>query len=109
CVYPSLGRKYPKPRKRITKKTVLLLTEVPCLRSTAALAEGLARGDHYDAVVHAERFLQEVRLSHATPWAEEPALLALLTLIYTGRTSTAAGWCERLLKDATTRKAPTWQ
>lgn len=110
CVYPSLGRRHHIPRKPMDdKNTLVRLTTDPWLRSTAALAEGLTRGDYYDAVVRAEYFLQEVHLSHATPWAEEPALLALLTLIYTGRTSAAAGWCERLLAEATTRQAPTWQ
>ncbi|MBV9730796.1 MAG: AAA family ATPase, partial [Pseudonocardiales bacterium] len=110
CVYPSLERRNHLPRKPVNdKNTLVRLTTDPWLRSTAALAEGLTRGDYYNAVVHAECFLQEVHLSHATPWAEEPALLALLTLIYTGRTSAAAGWCERLLTEATTRQAPTWQ
>ncbi|MGH3702605.1 MAG: AAA family ATPase [Pseudonocardiaceae bacterium] len=110
CVYPLLGRRHQVPRKPVDEKnTLALLTRSPWLRSTAALAEGLTRGDHYDAVIRAEHFLQEVHLSHATPWAEEPALLALLTLIYTGRNSTAADWCERLVNEATTRKAPTWQ
>jgi DNA-binding CsgD family transcriptional regulator len=109
CVYPPLGRKYHIPRKPVGDHAVVLLTTDPWLRSTAALAEGLTRGNLYDAVTRAEHFLREVHLSHATPWAEEPALLALLTLIYTGRTSAAAGWCERLLHEATARHAPTWQ
>lgn len=109
CIYPSLGRKYHIPRKPVGEHTVMLLTTDPWLRSTAALAEGLTRGNLYDAVTRAEHFLREAHLSHATPWAEEPALLALLTLIYTGRTTAAAGWCERLLNEATTRHAPTWQ
>lgn len=110
CVYPSLGRRHHIPRKLVDGKNALVrLTTDPWLRSTAALADGLTRGDHSEAVNHAEYFLQEVHLSHATPWAEEPALLALLTLIYTGRTSTAESWCERLLHEATTRQVPTWQ
>ncbi|MBV8541202.1 MAG: AAA family ATPase [Pseudonocardiales bacterium] len=110
CVYPALERRHHIPRKPVDEKNTLVrLTTDPWLRSTAALAEGLTRGDRYDAVVRAEYFLQEVHLSHATPWAEEPAVLALLTLIYTGRTSAAAGWCERLVNEAATRQAPTWQ
>jgi DNA-binding CsgD family transcriptional regulator len=109
CVYPPLGRKYDIPRKPVGEHTVVLLTTDPWLRSTAALAEGLTRGNLYDAVTRAEHFLREVHLSHATLWAEEPAVLALLTLIYTGRTSAATGWCERLLHEASTRQAPTWQ
>ena len=109
CVYPPLGRKYHLPRKPVGEHTVVLLTTDPWLRSTAALAEGLTRGNLYDAVTRAEHFLREVHLSHATLWAEEPAVLALLTLIYTGRTSAAAGWCERLLHEASTRQVPTWQ
>jgi len=110
CVYPLLGRRYHKPSKPVDEKnTLVLLTTDPWLRSTAALAEGLTRRDYYDAVIRAEHFLQEVYLSHVTPWAEEPAVLALLTLIYADRTCVAAGWCERLLNEATTRNAPTWQ
>jgi DNA-binding CsgD family transcriptional regulator len=110
CVYPSLGSRRHIPRKLVDEtNTSVRLTTDPWLRSTAALADGLTRGDHSNAVNNAEHFLQEVHLSHATPWAEEPALLALLTLIYTGRTSAAASWCERLLHEATTRQAPTWQ
>jgi DNA-binding CsgD family transcriptional regulator len=109
-VYPSLGRGHHPPRGPLTgKDTPLLLGADPWLRSTAALAENLTRGDHHDAVTRAEHFLRETHLSHTTPWSEEPALLALLTLVYTDRVHVAVRECERLVNEAATRKAPTWQ
>ncbi|MGH3914586.1 MAG: AAA family ATPase [Pseudonocardiaceae bacterium] len=109
-VYPALGRGHRPPRRpRTEKNTPLLLGVDPWLRSTAALAEILTRGDPHDAVTRAERFLRETPLSHTTPWSEEPALLALLTFIYTDRVQAAASECERLRSEAATRHAPTWQ
>lgn len=109
-VYPSLGRGHRPPLGPLTEKnTPLLLGADPWLRSTAVLAEILTRGDHHDAVARAERLLRETHLSHTTPWSEEPALLALLTFVYTDRVHAAASECERLATEAATRNAPTWQ
>nr|QGJ79646.1 Transcriptional regulator [Amycolatopsis sp. CP2808] len=77
--------------------------------TTTALTEVLTRGDRRDAVADAERSLRETRLSHAAPWSDEPALVALLALVYADEVDAAEAGCERLQAEAAERGGPTWQ
>lgn len=77
--------------------------------TTTALTEMLTLGNRRDAIAEADRFLRETRLSHATPWSDEPALLALLTFVYADEIDAAEAQCERLQAEAAERGGPTWQ
>lgn len=105
--YPRLG----KVRRDHAAETDIRLPlgTDPWLRTTTALTEVLTRGNHRDAIAKAERSLRETRLSHATPWSGEAALLALMTFVYTDEVGTAEAECERLQAEAAGRGGPTWQ
>jgi DNA-binding CsgD family transcriptional regulator len=107
--YPSLAQ-----RRRISVTTATQNTMVnpetdPWLRSTAKLADILARDLSHEAVDRAEHVLRGLRISRNTCWAEESAMLALLVLICADRCDSAKDWCDHLLVEANTRQAPTWQ
>ncbi|MFE2513514.1 AAA family ATPase [Streptomyces naganishii] len=69
---------------------------------SAALTGGL--GD--SAVADAQRLLQRHRISDTSL---QPLVFALLALVYADRTDLALAWCERLLGECATRRAPGWQ
>lgn len=71
----------------------------PWLRSSTLLADLLTRRDDSDAVARAEDVLRGRHLSRETSWTEESVLLALLLLVYAGRLTTAAEWCDRLISE----------
>lgn len=88
--------------------TVVTLRSDPWLGRAAALAEQLTR-NRPGAAERAEQVLWDLRLSRGASWADETAMLALLTLLRYGSADTAADWCERLVTDSQERSATTWQ
>lgn len=88
--------------------TVVTLRSDPWLGRAAALANQLAR-NRPGAAERAEQVLWDLRLSRGASWADETAMLALLTLLRYGSADNAADWCERLVIDAQERSATTWQ
>jgi len=72
----------------------------PWLRSAAALSGHLLRGRNRDAAARGEQALRDLRLSRRTSWADEAALLALLTLVYADRPASAVEWCSRAQTDS---------
>ncbi|MFD5269958.1 AAA family ATPase [Streptomyces sp. NPDC058335] len=79
------------------------------LESTGLLSDRIARGQCRSGVEQADRMLRELRLTPDDIWAEESALLALLTLVCADQSGKAAAHGERLAAEAETRRAPTWQ
>ncbi|MFC3456300.1 helix-turn-helix transcriptional regulator [Amycolatopsis speibonae] len=105
--YPKLGRvRHDHAVAAVVRRP---LGTGPPPRTTTALTEVLTRGNRGDAVAKADRFLRETRLSHATPWSDEPALSALLTFVCADEIDTAEAECERLQAEAADRGGPTWQ
>ncbi|WP_019074872.1 AAA family ATPase [Streptomyces hokutonensis] len=103
---PLARRRHPSalPDRRVTLVTPR--TE-PQLQVTALLANGLVHGRSPQLVDRAEQVLRELRLGGATSWGEEAALVALHTLVQAERLDTAVEWCDQLLEDAHSRRAPT--
>jgi DNA-binding CsgD family transcriptional regulator len=110
CSYPPLARRRQLATRLASQRSSLITPEAdPWLQSAARLADVLQRGQSHEAVERAEQVLRDLHLSGNSSWAEESALLALLVLIYADRPDSAADWCDRLLAEAGTRPAPTWQ
>jgi DNA-binding CsgD family transcriptional regulator len=59
-----------------------------------------------NAVAEAQRLLQRHRISDNSL---QPLVFSLLALIYADRADLALAWCERLLGECSTRRAPGWQ
>jgi len=76
------------------------------LRAIEALAAALQRPGSEGTVSEAEQVLQCLHLRENTV---EPALYALLALLYADQGALALPWCTRLMADAAERKAPAWQ
>ncbi|WP_267888783.1 LuxR family transcriptional regulator, partial [Streptomyces sp. NRRL F-5755] len=75
-------------------------------RALALMASVLDQGAAEDAVVRAERILQETRPEDRTPAA---GLAALVALIVADGLPEASRWCDILLAEARERRAPMWQ
>ncbi|KOG55314.1 hypothetical protein ADK76_21510 [Streptomyces griseoflavus] len=75
-------------------------------RALALMASVLDQGAAGDAVVRAERILQETRPEDRTPAA---GLAALVALIVADGLPEASRWCDILLAEARERRAPMWQ
>ncbi|MGW0895250.1 AAA family ATPase [Saccharopolyspora sp. NPDC002578] len=89
--------------------TPVRLRTDPALRSAALAADLLVRGRTKDLVGRAEHVLRDVQIDHRSTWGAEPALLALLALVYADRTRAARHWCDRLVGRLGDGPAPTWR
>ncbi|MFG3440072.1 AAA family ATPase [Nonomuraea sp. NPDC047897] len=74
--------------------------------SLAPVGPGVAKPARGDAVAEAEGVLRGARLDDATLPAVEAALLALMCSDAAER---AALWCDRAMREAARRRAPTWR
>ncbi|MGA5130203.1 AAA family ATPase [Streptomyces olivoreticuli] len=75
-------------------------------QSAATVNAALTDGRAHHAVAEAERVLQRYHLSDS---ALQPLAFALMALVYADRLDLAQSWCERLLGECATRRAPSWQ
>ncbi|MDX3187230.1 LuxR family transcriptional regulator [Streptomyces sp. MN03-5084-2B] len=107
CTHPALAAKLPSPSRPAGTRPVPSGTVVDTQWRAARILRGVLRGRHGDNVVVAvEQILQSTRLADATI---QPLTFALRALMYAGSTERALPWCERLLEEASKRRAPAWQ
>jgi DNA-binding CsgD family transcriptional regulator len=101
---PSLAdrvRHRPRPRP----STVGAATGNLALRAANVVDTLLAKGFTEEILGDAERILQQARLDDP---AGHAVLVSLEALTYADCLETAAFWCDPMLRDAESRKAPTW-
>ncbi|WP_410671441.1 AAA family ATPase [Amycolatopsis sp. cmx-4-68] len=107
CTHPALAARLPAPARPAGTRPVPSGTVVDTQWRAARILRGVLRGRHGDNVVVAvEQILQSTRLADATI---QPLTFALRALMYAGSTERALPWCERLLEEASKRRAPAWQ
>ncbi|MGV9559619.1 AAA family ATPase [Streptomyces sp. NPDC003522] len=79
------------------------------LQSIGALSRGLVRRRSGEMREWASHVLGQLDLNHSAPWAEEATLLALMSLVYSGRLSDAADRCRSLDERRNGQPSPMWQ
>ncbi|MEU3860756.1 LuxR C-terminal-related transcriptional regulator [Streptomyces sp. NPDC028722] len=79
------------------------------LRTIGALSGGLIRRRGGETQEWASHALGQLDLDHHAPWAEEATLLALMSLVYSGRLGEAADRCRGLAERRNGPPSPMWQ
>jgi DNA-binding CsgD family transcriptional regulator len=106
CSYPALPADIPPPANPAAIKSISPLAVTAGMRAASVLRNILAHGAEGKWIVGAEKVLEGSRLADATA---EPLGTALFSLIYAEQLDKANYWCDVLMKEAGTRKAPWWQ
>ncbi|MEU8975593.1 LuxR C-terminal-related transcriptional regulator [Streptomyces monashensis] len=110
CTYPALAGRVPigatptGPEGAPTTRSTTFW-----LKSIGALSGGLIRRRSGETQEWAAHALGQLDLSHNAPWAEEATLLALMSLVYSGRLGEAADRCRGLEECRKGRPSPMWQ
>jgi DNA-binding CsgD family transcriptional regulator len=105
---PPLRDRLPALGTRVTEATGAPrdTADLAYAHAAATMSAALTEGQADRAVVEAERVLQCYHVSDGTV---QPLVIALLALALAGRLDLALSWCERLLGECSSRRAPTWQ
>ncbi|MGQ4335513.1 helix-turn-helix transcriptional regulator [Streptomyces hayashii] len=110
CTYPPLaGRVQSGPVTTGPEGAPATRGRAFWLQSIGALSGGLVRRRSAEMQEWASHVLGQLDLNHTAPWAEEATLLALLSLVYSGRLSDAADRCRSLDERRNGRPYPMWQ
>ncbi|KOV60825.1 helix-turn-helix transcriptional regulator [Streptomyces sp. MMG1121] len=110
CTYPPLaGRVQSGPVLTGPEGAPTTRGQTFWLQSIGALSGGLVRRRSGETQEWASHVLGQLDLNHHAPWAEEATLLALMSLVYSGRLSDAANRCRSLDERHNGRLSPMWQ
>ncbi|MEF9908087.1 helix-turn-helix transcriptional regulator [Streptomyces sp. P9-A2] len=110
CTYPPLaGRVQSGPAPTDPEGAPTTRGRAFWLQSIGVLSGGLVRRRSGEMQEWASHVLGQLDLNHNGPWAEEATLLALMSLVYSGRLSEAANRCRSLDERRTGSPSPMWQ
>ncbi|MGW0791961.1 helix-turn-helix transcriptional regulator [Streptomyces sp. NPDC002911] len=110
CTYPPLaGRVQSGPAPTGPEGAPTTRGRAFWLQSIGALSGGLVRRRSGEMQEWASHVLGQLDLNHSAPWAEEATLLALMSLVYSGRLSDAANRCRSLDERRNGSPSPMWQ